>query len=339
MDSRIVQLDPNEGYDSSGLDMGFIYYSAEYSSFLSMLLDAKNRHLISGPAHNPFAMFPLLEKAGPHGMVLNSLPFFGSHGGPVTRGESPIVASVMLQHLDQMISSKQWDAVTVIEHPLQPWVTEDLANLTNLKIADTRVSQITEWKRDPPDSLEELLVQFHGKMRNAIRKGMATGQVVSQANSEAEWQFLEYQHANAIRRLGGVEKNHSVFDCLRHHLGKRVRLHCGYVDSSLCSALLTLRYGSTTEYFVPVVSPEMREQQVLPHLIAQVMLTDFQNGISSWNWGGTWESQSGVLRFKSRFGATNRKYRYLNWCTPRIRETSQDRILRSYPYWYLRKFE
>lgn len=141
-----------------------------------------------------------------------------------------------------------------------------------------------------------------------------------------------------MKALNGISKSRETFELIRQNLGEKVRLHCGFIGNDIASALVTIRHKQTVEYFTPVSAIAYRHQQVLPHLVAEVMLIDSQSGATRWNWGGTWESQHGVKHFKSRFGTTDRPYRYFHWSTKRISEAPAEQILKEYPYWYVRRF-
>lgn len=336
--NSLRKLDLGSRYDSSSLEGDSVYYSVEYGRFLVSLLSAESNYLIGGTADQPTALFPLLATDGPYGKVLNALPFFGSHGAPIVCANSPIRVLDLLHRVEEDIQEGLWDAVTVVENPLSAWSDDTLGKLNFLSPIDERISQMTHWDEDPPESIEALLNRFHKKQQGAIRKGSATGQNVVLGGSEKEWRFLIELHQRSISLLGGNPKTFAVFDLLRQYLGEFLRLHCGYLNNKLVTALLTIRYGSTIEYFVPVVDPRYRNLQVLPHLISEVMFADFRNGARCWNWGGTWKSQTGVLQFKNRFGSTNRTYRYLNWNGSKMENITSKLILESYRYWYVRNF-
>ena len=40
------------------------------------------------------------------------------------------------------------------------------------------------------------------------------------------------------------------------------------------------------------------------------MLYAHKKGLKHWNWGGTWETQEGVMAFKRKWGAIDKKYFY-----------------------------
>ena len=58
-------------------------------------------------------------------------------------------------------------------------------------------------------------------------------------------------------------------------------------------------------------------------------------GYAWWNWGGTWLSQEGVYRFKSRWGTKDMPYRYFTSVhNPEILKVSPAELLAWYPSFF-----
>ncbi len=318
-----------------------IYQTPEYLTFLIDLLSCENETIKFSDSGSGQTILPLLVKDGPRGRVANSLPFFGSHGGPFSFDGSRGGGGNALQALEDRIEQSEYSSVTVIENPFQPITTEDEDSFSFLRAVDTRISQVTFWNMEVAATEKTLLEKFHQKTRNSVRKGISRiGSVRDCSYDDETFAFLASEHKESIVRLGGIPKSTKVFELLRKHFPDSLRLYGAYTpQGDLASALLTLEFESTVEYFTPVVKPEFKESQVLSGLIFSVMLDKFQNGFTHWNWGGTWQSQYGVHRFKSRFGAVDRPYRYFNWANSKIKECSSKELLTDYPYWYVRKFD
>ena len=336
---NLFQANDQLSYDSSKIDNGLIYYSSKYRDFLKSILNAESHYLINGEAKSPKVLFPMFVKDGPYGLIANSLPFFGSHGSPVVDGSQEISVLDVLRECEKQVLEKNWSAITIVENPFATIPDSVLRKLKLLRQIDTRMSQVTHAGSDIPFSLEELMKRFHVKMRNAIRKGAASGQEVLTCDSNADWSFLINEHQKSIRLMGGVPKGIDVFDALRAVFGEDLQLHCGFVNGQHVSALLTIRYQNSIEYFIPVTDARYRSAQVLPHLIATVMLSEFQKGMQFWNWGGTWLSQSGVHQFKARFDAISRPYRYIHWSKPELAGCESEVLKEAYGLFYVRKFD
>jgi hypothetical protein len=202
-------------------------------------------------------------------------------------------------------------AATLIEDPFNP-LGDDLIAASGLIVVDDRVGQFTRLPTADSDIEKELLARFHVKTRNAVRKGLRCGQVVQRRVDDAAWAWMQAVHERSISSLGGVPKPRHVFDALRRAFGDDARLYVGAVGDKPVSGLVVVRYRNTVEYFTPVVEEQYRDSQALSATIFSVMKALTMEGATLWNWGGTWRSQTGVYRFKSRWGAEDRPYRYLN---------------------------
>lgn len=107
----------------------------------------------------------------------------------------------------------------------------------------------------------------------------------------------------------------------------------------MIAALLVFYYNRTAEYYMPVISAEHRPLQPLS-LILEVALLEAQGrGCRWWNWGGTWQSQEGVYRFKNKWGATVGTYRYYTQLNHEpLLKWSSGRILEAFPGFYVVPF-
>ncbi len=63
-------------------------------------------------------------------------------------------------------------------------------------------------------------------------------------------------------------------------------------------------------------------------------------GCTCWNWGGTWLSQQGVYRFKRKWGAGDRRYRYYVRVNDEgVLHRSPGELLSAYPDFYVVPFD
>lgn len=317
-----------------------IYYTKPYTNFLIELLEATDETISTSQQTPLETRLPLLVKDGPLGRVANSLPFYGSHGGPYSIAGTLKERIEVLKSLERRIDDDYYASVTIIENPFDCLTKHELAVLKNLEIVDTRISQVTHWDAEEVPTESMLLDLFHPKTRNAVRKGLnRIADVNDCTDDKSAVDFLIAEHQRSISLLGGIPKSSDVFALLQKHLNQNLKVYGAYSPKGeLGAALLTLEHGETVEYFTPIVHPNFRESQMLSGLIFSTMYNRFQSGFKAWNWGGTWQSQEGVYRFKSRFGSTNRVYRYFNWCDARIKASTPEELLGNYPYCYVRNF-
>ena len=318
-----------------------VYGSARYISFLLRALS--NVRLLCPTVWEGDTIvgtLPLLEQTAADGQtVLNSLPFFGSHGGPCisTGSRDPSkLQEVLLQAANDIAEKQRAISLTIVESPLQP-MDGSVAQVLGLEIIDDRIGQFTSLPYDATNVEEALFVKYHVKTRNAVRKGQKLGQEFQRRKDQAAIDWLQSLHQESIASMGGVPKSRTVFAELLEQfpLDSHARLYIGSCNGTMASGLLVLLFGDTVEYFTPVVDGFYKDQQALSALIHHVMLETAREGFTCWNWGGTWRSQEGVYRFKNRFGASDMPYRYFHRLfDASLKSELPSNISTKFPYFY-----
>jgi hypothetical protein len=318
-----------------------VYGSARYIRFLLRAL--RNVRLICPviwEGDTLIGTLPLLEQtAGDGRAVLNSLPFFGSHGGPclLTGSRDPSkLQELLLQAANDIAETQRAISLTIVESPLQP-MDATVARLLGLDIIDDRIGQFTSLPCDATNVEAALFEKYHVKTRNAVRKGQKLGQKFQRRTDQAAIDWLQSLHQESIASMGGVPKSRTVFAELLEQfpLDSHARLYIGSCNGAMASGLLVLLFGNTVEYFTPVVDGIYKDQQALSALIHHVMLEAARDGFTCWNWGGTWRSQEGVYRFKNRFGASDMPYRYFHRLLDASLKTElPSDVSTKFPYFY-----
>lgn len=323
-------------------------HSLQYRDFLRDILpDSEDHYLCACEGNHLLAALPVFIKRGSLGAVINSLPFYGSHGGIVSR---PNLDKKILNDLFEALNDlcKQMNAIscTVIE---SPWETDkDRYSNYDAELFDERIGQITHL----PDGsdvhvkiVEDLLLShYHQKTRNMVRKGLKSGFEVDHDGSSATLNSLYTIHDENIRGIGGFAKPLSVFQAIQRvfDYDKDYRIYTACKDGRIVSAMLLFYFKDTVEYFCPATLENYRSLQPLSLLIFRAMQDAVvERGARYWNWGGTWLSQDGVYRFKSRWGAKNFNYKYYIKFYSNItsqKKTSKEYVLSSYPYFYVLPF-
>jgi hypothetical protein len=307
-----------------------MHYSQNYLKFLDFALpntfidslSISNKDGVGGTLHYAYV------KSSQFGTVINSLPFFGSHGGPLS--SDSLGQKELLEKFGHKIEEINPISVTLIETPFQP-LSDDFLNQIGLKYVDFRIGQFTPLPAD--------MTNFHVKTRNAIRKGLKLKLNIEKNNNEEGWSWMQSLHEKSINQLGGVPKKMAIFDSLKKAFGDDVELWIGYLGKEPITGLVIVRFNETVEYFTPVVDETYKDSQALSALIYTLMQKFSKRGFKLWNWGGTWESQRGVYRFKSRWGAFDKPYRYFNQVrSDHVYEISRDTLNQEFPYYYLYKY-
>lgn len=319
-----------------------VYYCDSYLNFLSDILpDAKVYYAVAKKEECLVGVMPFAVCKHPsYGAVVNALPFFGSHGGPiVSDGESQdkIVPS-MISLIERSISDIS--SFTIVENIFFS-LNEGVLNKCGFTVVDDRIGQCSLLPDDSPNLENTLMGMLHMKTRNAVRKGLSFGQSIERRIDTDSLHWLQSVHEKSIKSIGGKYKSFSVFEKLIENfsLEEKSALYVGTLDGEDVSGVLVLTYKDTIEYFTPVVVDEYKDKQLLSALIFQVMIESVKNGYKKWNWGGTWRSQEGVYRFKKRWGAEDFPYRYFSKVyNSDFSLYGTENLVSAFPYFYLYKY-
>lgn len=322
-----------------------LYTSRAFLAFLQQVVPGCSTHWLSVQgSKGVLGLMPVLLARAGTWRVGNSMPFYGSHGGPIVQpglmpAESQAVQAALWQALDQWAVQQGCAAVTVVEHLFRP-INAEAAAFVGYTAIDERLGMVKPLSVHM--NRESVLACCHLKLRNAIRKGDRLGLQVREANDTATLQWLQRVHEASISAMGGRAKPWPVFQLLADHLplGQSCRVFVACQGAQPVAAVLMLVTDRVTaEYFTPVVEPGFRDQQALPSLLATVMAQLAAEGFAWWNWGGTWPSQEGVYRFKQRWGGEERPYRYFaKLYQPALKAVPMAELQALFPYSYLFKY-
>jgi lipid II:glycine glycyltransferase (peptidoglycan interpeptide bridge formation enzyme) len=178
---------------------------------------------------------------------------------------------------------------------------------------------------EPGSGFEERLLELvDASARRNVRKAQRAGFEV--ARDEDALDDLRRLHEENMAAIGGAAKSPAFFDAVPRHFraGEEWQLWVARRDGAAAGALLTFHFARTAEYYTPAIAHDHRSDQPLAALLVAAMADAAERGMRRWNWGGTWRSQTGVYRFKRKWGADERRYRYLT-------QLNDERLLDSSP--------
>ena len=313
-----------------GHPSGMLYYTPRYLDFLGRVTHSQDETLVvTGVDGSIEGVMPLFRKDGPLGSVLNSSPFFGSHGAPIVISEQ--ARSAVLGIFSEISRADGVASSTVIENPL----LENKLQLDHDHL-DTRIGQFTQLDSADPDNL---IMAIDGSARRNIKKAQRAGITVSIENDMLP--FIASCHSANMKEMGGTPKPNVFFDEVQEcfEAGQDFDVHIARKDGEPVSGLLLFYANAIAEYFVPVTLEGHRSEQPLPLIIASAMAESAKRGFRLWNWGGTWKTQTGVYRFKKKWNAFEAEYRYYTCIREEnVYSTSSEDLLRDYDGFYVVPF-
>ena len=286
-------------------ETSLLFQSLPYLKLIQELTSSKQETLLAVDDEGSIVgVLPLLSLSGRYGTVLNSLPYYGSNGGIISKDED--AKKFLLESYNYIVGNTQIAASTFVENPLDEPIPEDLVNHS---VIDSRIGQFTSI--DYTSEIEAQLIEsFHYKTRNMVRKAQKSGFSFEIENDSLE--FLEETHKANMQTIGGRAKKETFFSSFPKYFdkGKDYKIWVARFANQPVSALLVFYYREMAEYYLPITIEQFRDKQPLSLLIFEAMKDASLRGYKLWNWGGTWTSQIGVHRFKKRWGTQDRTYSY-----------------------------
>ena len=321
-------------------------HSLNYRKFLQKILNDAEDHYLLGYEHGELtAALPLFVKYGCLGPVVNSLPFYGSHGGLIAKPNASrsLIQALLIAFAD-FCDERQAICSTLIESPIGSF--KEILSTYHSDYYDDRIGQITTLpeKGKSHEVEESLLSIYHPKTRNIVRKSLKAGFLVSHDGSQKTFKALHALHKENIQSIGGTAKPWSVFLSIKDifKYDEDYRVYTATHNGQIVCALLIFYFKGMVEYFTPATLASYRRDQPLSLLIFTAMRDAIlERGSKYWNWGGTWLSQDGVYKFKSRWGTEDYPYKYYitNYNSHMdFSKLSKTELLKKYQYFYTLPF-
>jgi len=318
-----LSIRPLQGGDKDGYsallhkDAGNLLYAAPpFLSFIESVTAARVTVLVAEFDGEIVGALPyaMIEAPGV-GRVINSLPWWGSHGSVVMDRNSlaakPIRRALLARFASdlEVLTPLSTTMILLPQEEPERALYEEILRPTAI---DGRIGQFTKLPEDSPDLPQRLEASFRQKTRNLVRKGLKQGFVETVSEEDWAWDFLHRTHAQNIAALGGRSKPQTHFETLRRTVPPNMRrLSLAMNGAVPVAAMLTISFNRTVEYITPAIDILHRSRQPLSFLIFHGMIDAVQRGHRMWNWGGTWVDQAALHHFKTGFGAIDCPYSYL----------------------------
>ena len=293
-----------------------LFHSLSYRKFLKITFpDCEDYYFCAFKGKEIQAILPIFIKSGKYGKIANSLPFFGSHGGIIYRGDkiNENCKIKLLDSLDKLCQLKDIVTCTIINTPFEK--DESIYSLFKSDLYDERIGQITKLPEcnDEFACEEKLLRLIHPKTRNHVRKAFKSNFKIVVNNSEESFNILYEIHKENILSINGKPKRKIIFKNIQEAFEpkKDYNIFTAVYNDRIVSSMLIFYHKNIVEYFCPATKSDFRDKNPLSGLIFSAMKDSILNKKSQyWNWGGTWLTQKSVYNFKARWGTIDYPYKY-----------------------------
>jgi hypothetical protein len=280
-----------------------LYYSSRFKGLLVQLLGCAEEYLVAVERGTICGIWPLLYITRGSQRVYNSLPFYGSNGGPLATSRAASLS--LVDAYNEIATSAGTLSSTMVANP---FVTQDLSAVA-CNFNDRRIGQFTPLALEG-DPWQVILGEAEASARRNVRKALRTGIEVERDDCALE--VLRGIHQANMDAMGGKAKPESFFSLIPQYFdsGTDYRVYLAKMHGRVVAGLLAFYFNRTVEYYTPAVDHEYRSSQPLALLIITAMSDAADRGYQTWNWGGTWLSQTGVYRFKRKWAARETEYFY-----------------------------
>jgi len=115
---------------------------------------------------------PYFEVKGAYGTVINALPYFGSHGGPIvaeSEVEPVAVYRALAARFADLARATEVFAATLIESPFDPYRNE-VESILKPAVKDSRIGQVTLLDGVATDEERVMKELIAPKARHSVRR-------------------------------------------------------------------------------------------------------------------------------------------------------------------------
>jgi Acetyltransferase (GNAT) domain len=289
---------------------GLLYYGLAYRDLLVEQLGCEHRYLVAVEEGGLCGVLPVMWREREGKRVYNSLPYFGSHGWVL--GDEP-AEHALGSAWRSLAEAEATVSATAVSNPItepacvppHTLVTERISQMMPLPALGTEPGE---------RAVDAILEMIDSSARRNVRKALRAGYSLDAGADGVELRLeaLCRIHQDNMRQIGGREKSREFFAAIPRHFRpvEDFEVYLAHRDGAPAAALLVFYYGDTAEYFTPAVEHSHRSDQPLAAILLRAMADAARRGLRRWNWGATGLTQEGVYRFKRKWGARDRRYRY-----------------------------
>ena len=325
------------------------YYESDYLQNIARVTNSELRIFLLDEFY-----IPIFCKPGSFGTIINSSPFFGSHGGFRLHNNANFrdcVKKTFEEIIDFTVGS-EIAAVTLVENPYASSEEIAINRKFQLALSNSIADPCMKTKRfsavlhlDSITDEEHLIRTYHQKTRNCLRKFFKTGAQIKSISANApeadyalEW--IADEHIKGLKDKSGIYKPKSYFQNLREDFeAARFEVRLCSLEGEDVAGLINFRCGNETEYWTPVITKEGREINALYGLIHDSANDILGREGAILNFGGSWETQHDLLRFKQRFGAEIKEYKYRTYIlNTDLLALSPLTLQADYPFFFVRPY-
>lgn len=269
------------------------------------------------------------------GPVWGSLPFFGPNAGVLCHAgaDSPEIHRALLKELMARAAEERALSCSINT----PFMFDQFSVYDEMLPGAVVVEKFTQY-------LDLNTAEWQGSLRRNLQKANRSNiEVSADVTAERIDAFYSIYEQNCRERDIPLKPKRSVeLLCETSRSSDRVRVYFAFRQGEMIGGLMVLASPLTVSYYIPCVLADARTLQPLVLLIDRAVQDARQRGNRYWNWESSPSRESGVYRFKQKWGSVEGLYRiYIQALCPveRLQELGERRISEYFPFYFVYPFD
>jgi len=286
---------------------------------------------------NLVAILPGFIKHGDLGTVYSSLPFFGPNAGILV---SPEInqPELVYQHIFNYLFEQLGKFNMLSASIYTPFNHSELLSFyRQFSKPSIVIDKFTSYIK-----LEHLSV--NKKLEYDIRKALKMGVTLrTSIRDEADIQAIFQIYRKNCEDYGIPVKPRECIQFLLEQSteSKNIGIYLAEYENKIIGALIMIYSPTVASYYLPCSLHEYRSYQPVSFLIHHAFRDAMSRSIKIWNWESSPSKESGVFKFKQKWGSEEGEYKifvYPYRDQQFFKNTGQQNIEASYPYYFVYPF-
>jgi len=282
------------------------YHSYKHLEFLKDVIKSNPLFVVVYENKLLKGVLPFFEKKSEFGIVINSLPFFGSYGGFVS--SDFLVQKKILEKLNEYNHENDILSSVIIVSPFTKYCNM-YEKYYNYNQKENRRIQCVILNND----VDVVWNSFEQRVRRSVRKATKNNVTVEKVIPDKEGMKNFYAlHKEEMEKKNGRVKPAEFFKHLSESFipHEQYDIFCAKKDTTDIAYLLVFYFNQFTEYYMPAYDSNFKHLQATSLLIWESLKTSIQKNIQYYNFGGTWQNQPELYLYKRGWAADEYSYNY-----------------------------
>jgi hypothetical protein len=311
-----------------------VYHQKAYVDILAEHLEAESFYIGVFKGEKLVGAMPFILKRSPLGNIINSNPYFGSHGGPVSddalyhdeRMEAKFRALIFFNQFakDNCLLS------TIVTSPFDRYQDNYFSALDYTYI-DERLTQITVLDN-------RLFTDFSESCRRSIRKSHEFDLHFDFREDENKLDEFYPVYHKTMEAMNRPTIDKELFKKLIEFEDLDTYIDSLFFNDKMIAGIFFMDFKNTTWYIAPAILFDYRHTQAGNRLVYERMEMSESEGKSYFNFGGTPKDNHSLYRFKRSFSAIEFPYYYFTMeygDTTHILNMNESELKEAYPGFYV----